>query len=424
MPERPGPFPAMAAPCPCVPGTHRAPGGPLPVRAGSRSTYLRHTACASTGSAPPASPSNTTNLVAHGETLTRSWAGSTLSCNGSYPTRPAILQTVYARDLDSVSAAAWPAAAVAPLHHVPRVELPAHGASPFTACPAESSLLVAPGATVVSSGSTLAPPRPALTAPSEPLGRRNARVTRNGVSGACATPCWSGSALLAMSVFAFAAYAWGFPLGRLCVLTVTTLLACSGACGIRRRLPATAEALGALALAIVAADLAVLRRPVAPGLSPEASWALGSIVIGAVGLALGRTGLRSARAIGATGLVVGFPLLLGTQRPGGLSASGLALRQVPFWSAIALVYAAVGWALWDRPGWRPSAVAVLAGAGSAQLFSYLDRGVPGPQPEAGRPIPSPGLAALVMASTCFAPLATASAVPAPHTDSGTPLQLG
>ena len=186
---------------------------------------------------------------------------------------------------------------------------------------------------------------------------------------------WSGSALLAMSVFAFAAYAWGFPLGRLCVLTVTTLLACSGACGIRRRLPATAEALGALALAIVAADLVVLRRPVAPGLSPEASWALGSIVIGAVGLALGRTGLRSARAIGATGLWSGFRSSWVPSVP-----AALALQDLPsgagalLWSAIALVYVAVGWALWDRPGWRPSAVAVLAGAGSAQLFSYLSVG--------------------------------------------------
>src|SRR6266545_4081082 len=113
---------------------------------------------------------------------------------------------------------------------------------------------------------------------------------------------WLGSVLVALAALIFAVVAWVRlgDLGRAGLLAGATLMAAAGAAACRRRLPATAEALGGLALALGLVDwYAVRRAGVAPGWSPTAWWALGTGAGAAVAAASARW-LRAQRLAAAT----------------------------------------------------------------------------------------------------------------------------
>src|SRR6266542_3222495 len=96
---------------------------------------------------------------------------------------------------------------------------------------------------------------------------------------------WLGSILLALAAVSFAVVAFlnlG-DAGRAGLLAGTTLVVAACAAAARRPLPATGEALGGLAMALVLVDWYALRRAgVAAGWSPAAWWALGSAVAAAI----------------------------------------------------------------------------------------------------------------------------------------------
>jgi hypothetical protein len=73
---------------------------------------------------------------------------------------------------------------------------------------------------------------------------------------------WLGSALVAVAALIFALFAWRRlgDTGRAGLLFATTFLAAGGAWALLKRLPATAEALGGLTLALFLVDWFVLRK--------------------------------------------------------------------------------------------------------------------------------------------------------------------
>ncbi len=90
---------------------------------------------------------------------------------------------------------------------------------------------------------------------------------------------WLGSILLALAavIFAVVAFISLGDRGRAGLLAGTTLVVAACAAAARRRLPATGEALGGLALALVLVDWYALRRAgLAEGLPATAWWAVGT----------------------------------------------------------------------------------------------------------------------------------------------------
>ena len=107
---------------------------------------------------------------------------------------------------------------------------------------------------------------------------------------------WAGATLLALSALAFTAVAWTHlgPTGRASLLVVFTIIAAVGATAARDRLPATSGALTGLAIALALIDWQIVRRAgAAPGLSTTAWWAIGTGVVGAVSVGLGRIAART-----------------------------------------------------------------------------------------------------------------------------------
>ncbi len=110
---------------------------------------------------------------------------------------------------------------------------------------------------------------------------------------------WVGAALLTASALTFTTVAWAHlgDGGRALLLAGVTALCVGGALGLRRRLPATAEAFTALSIALALIDWQALRRAgMTAGMSATASWALGSLVVSTFAFALGNAvGKRTSR---------------------------------------------------------------------------------------------------------------------------------
>lgn len=107
---------------------------------------------------------------------------------------------------------------------------------------------------------------------------------------------WLGATLLALSALTLTVVAWARlgAGGRAALLVGMTALACAGAIALRRRLPATSEAFTGLAIALALIDWQAMRRAGAgPGVSDLAWWAVGTGVVGAFALILGRTASRN-----------------------------------------------------------------------------------------------------------------------------------
>jgi hypothetical protein len=174
---------------------------------------------------------------------------------------------------------------------------------------------------------------------------------------------WLGSALVALAALIFAVVAWirlG-DVGRAGLLAGVTLLAALGTlAAARRRLPATAEALSGLTLALVLVDWYAARRAgVAGGWSDSAWWALGTATGAAVAAAAGRWlwVQRPLAAVLAQGSAV---LVVATITDLAWTAGvGLAL--------VAAAGVAAATTLADAGSWRAAALALGVGAGLLEL---------------------------------------------------------
>ncbi len=173
---------------------------------------------------------------------------------------------------------------------------------------------------------------------------------------------WLGSVLVALAALIFSVVAWirlG-DAGRAGLLAGATLVAAAGTAAARRRLPATGEALGGLALALVLVDWYALHRAGMAGDWPvTAWWALGTAV--GAGLAAGAARwLRVQRLSAAVLAQASAVLVVATvaDAPWTVGA-GLAL--------VAAASAAAAAVLAGRSAWRPAAVVLVAGAGLLEL---------------------------------------------------------
>ena len=172
---------------------------------------------------------------------------------------------------------------------------------------------------------------------------------------------WLGSALVAIAALIFALVAWRRlgDVGRAGLLLGFTVLAGAGAAASRRRLPATAEALGGLTLALVLVDWYVVRRAgVWPGSSLGTWWSLGTGLTAALSAVTSRW-LRLQGPAAAVLVLVSAVLAVGTAADGWVAAFGLALVAVP-------VATAAGRLAHHRV-WIPTAVVLAGGAALVEL---------------------------------------------------------
>src|SRR6266511_890996 len=171
---------------------------------------------------------------------------------------------------------------------------------------------------------------------------------------------WLGSILLALAAVSFAVVAClnlG-DAGRAGLLAGTTLVVAACAAAARRPLPATGEALGGLAMALVLVDWYALRRAgVAAGWSPAAWWALGSAVAAAIAGVAARW-LRVQR-LSAAVLVQASAVLVDTTVAEASWTIGVGLALVAAASVLA------GAMLARKPAERH--VAIVFGVGSGLL---------------------------------------------------------
>jgi hypothetical protein len=198
---------------------------------------------------------------------------------------------------------------------------------------------------------------------------------------------WVGATLLTASALTFTTVAWAHlgDGGRALLLAAVTVLCVGSALGLRRRLPATAEAFTALSIALVAIDWQALRRAgVTEDMSVTASWAIGSLIVSiaafALGTAVGKRTTRVAIALlvplsvelaiatfsGAVwGFALGFALVAG--------AAALARGQLRGY----VHHRPVGMALMVHVITTWSIAAILAAIATAQAHSLAMALVPG-----------------------------------------------
>ena len=147
---------------------------------------------------------------------------------------------------------------------------------------------------------------------------------------------WLGSALVAVAALIFSLFAWRRlgDSGRALLLFAMTFVTGGGAAFMRKCLPATAEALGGLTLALFLVDWFVLRQAgLAGGLSDAAWWALGTGM--AAGLSTATALWLRLQAVAAAVLVQISALLAisGVAASGWTLALGVALVSVPLAAA-------------------------------------------------------------------------------------------
>jgi hypothetical protein len=175
-----------------------------------------------------------------------------------------------------------------------------------------------------------------------------------------------GSVLVALAALIFAAVTWVRldDLGRAGLLAAVTLAAWTAAAAARRRLPATGEALGGLALALLLVDWYALRRAgVGGGLSIPAWWALGSATAAAVAATAGRWLPLQRPAAAVLAQVSGLLLVVELAAAPWTVAMGLAV--------VAAASVAVAARLLRVAGWRQAAGALVAGATVLDLAAVL-----------------------------------------------------
>ena len=214
-----------------------------------------------------------------------------------------------------------------------------------------------------------------------------------------------GSSLLVLSAIGFAGFEWTRlgPSGRSAVLALVTLGACCAGLLLRRRLPATAEALSALGQLLVVVEWALLRQSgVESGLATETWWALGSLLIAAIGLGLGWRGLTAGRVIGAAAAALALPLLISMLVPLSPLSSGRQLTHLALWMAIVTVELVVARWLWNDSRWHASAAVGALAAAAWQAVAWT-RGLLLAVEVVTRQVRPAPLAGLAIATTAAGP---------------------
>jgi hypothetical protein len=216
-----------------------------------------------------------------------------------------------------------------------------------------------------------------------------------------------GAVLVALAALIFSVVAWVNlgDAGRAGLLAGATLLAVATAAAARRRLPATAEALGGLALALALVDWYAARRAGMAGDWPATAWwALGTGLGAAVAAAAGRwlAWQRPAAALLAQACAV-------------LLVASLADAPWTVGAGLALAAAAAAGAattLATRRAWRAAAVTLAAGAALLDLAAVV-------AVLAAPPIHDLATAAgpaLALAATALAPTLARATLPASRRD--------
>jgi hypothetical protein len=183
-----------------------------------------------------------------------------------------------------------------------------------------------------------------------------------------------GSVLVALAALIFAVVTWVRvgDLGRAGLLAGGTLAAGAAAAAARRRLPATAEALGGLALALLLVDWYALGRAgVAGGMPATAWWAIGTGVAAAGAAGAGRRLTLQRPAAAVLAQVAGLLAVLELASAPWTVAAGLAL--------LAAATTALAAPLSRVAGWDRAVAALLAGAAVLELVAVLGV-VLGPSP--------------------------------------------
>lgn len=176
---------------------------------------------------------------------------------------------------------------------------------------------------------------------------------------------WLGSALVAVAALIFALFAWRRlgDTGRAGLLFAMTFIAAGAAYGLLKRLPATAEALGGLTLALFLVDWFVLRKGgVGAGLSAETWWAIGTGM--AAGLSVAAAPWLRLQAVAAAVLVqVSAVLFVSRLEADWAVALGLALVAVPL--------AAAAGRLSRERAWVAAAVVLACGAALMDVAALM-----------------------------------------------------
>ncbi len=176
---------------------------------------------------------------------------------------------------------------------------------------------------------------------------------------------WLGSALVAVAALIFALFAWRRlgDTGRAGLLFAMTFLAAGGAYGFLKRLPATAEALGGLSLALFLVDWFVLRKGgVAAGLSVETWWAMGTGM--AAGLSAAAAPWLRLQAVAAAVLVQTSAVLVVTRLEADWTvALGLAIVAAPL--------ATIAGLLSRNRAWAPAAVVLACGVALMEVAALM-----------------------------------------------------
>ncbi|MCD9625018.1 SCO7613 C-terminal domain-containing membrane protein [Rhabdothermincola salaria] len=200
-----------------------------------------------------------------------------------------------------------------------------------------------------------------------------------------------GAVLLALAALVFAVVAWprlgdG---GRAALLAGATFAVAALTVAAARRLPATAEALAGVLLALVGVDWLALRRVgVGAELPLDVWWVAGLALVGAIGVGLG-AGLRLAvgRQVGPLVLGVALGLALTVPRSAVAAAVGAAalaavvalagarLSRVLSWRDGASAVTTVAWLLWAEGLVATGFVAADRGAGPVTAAVLATSGV-------------------------------------------------
>lgn len=172
-----------------------------------------------------------------------------------------------------------------------------------------------------------------------------------------------GTALVAIAVVVFTAVNWSQldASAQGLILVALTALAGAGAhVAARRQMPATAEALGTVAVLLGLADVHAVRVGLAPAADARLFWAGGLAVVSVLAAVLGRSGaIRSPQV--AAGLLGQLPLLC------VLAWSGASVWEVQL-AVVAQAFVVLAvvdladvprWARWVAASWALGAAAVL-----------------------------------------------------------------
>jgi hypothetical protein len=179
---------------------------------------------------------------------------------------------------------------------------------------------------------------------------------------------WLGVVLLALAAVTFTAVAWSRlgNTGRAGLLVGATVVVAAATGATRRRLPATAEALGALTLVLMIVDWFAARRAgVGSGLSIEVAAALGTGIAAGAAFAFAlrwnlRVGRVAVAALGPVTIGLLLPAVAGATWAEGLSGA-----------LVAAALAVGAFFLWDRHEWRRAAQLLFLGTIVFELWALV-----------------------------------------------------